>query len=257
MMAPQRGWHFPRVIAHRGGGTLAPENTLAGMCLAHERGFRAVEFDAMLSSDLIPVLMHDPAFGRTVKGEGTVAATPAAQLAQMDAGSWLSADFTGEPVPMLADVIRWLHQQNVWMNIEIKPAPGHEADTGRVVGDVTQAVWQMLESSSSAGQTAPVFSSFSEPALHAARLAAPQVGRAMLWKQIPDDWEACLARLDCIAVHCSHAYLTRELAAGIKRAGYGLMCYTVNDTDRARELRTWGVDAICTDRLDLFSPDLF
>lgn len=257
MKAPQRGWHFPRVIAHRGGGTLAPENTLAGMRLAQERGFRAVEFDAMLSSDLVPVLMHDPAFGRTVRGEGTVAATPAAQLAQMDAGSWLSADFKGEPVPMLADVIRWLHQHDVWMNIEIKPAPGHEADTGRVVGDVTQALWQMLESSSGAARLAPVFSSFSEAALDAARLAAPQVGRAMLWKQVPADWETRLERMGCIAVHCSHAYLTRELAADIKRAGYGLMCYTVNDTDRARELRTWGVDAICTDRLDLFSPDQF
>nr|MBF0684385.1 glycerophosphodiester phosphodiesterase [Pseudomonas sp.] len=257
MKAPQRGWHFPRVIAHRGGGTLAPENTLAAMRLARDRGFKAVEFDAMLSSDLVPVLMHDPRFGRTVPGAGAVADTTAARLAQMDAGSWLSDQFRGEPVPMLADIIRWLHQHDVWMNIEIKPAPGHEAETGRVVGEVTQAVWQELEASSGVGRLAPVFSSFSDRALQAAREAAPDVGRAMLWKQVPADWEARLMQLDCIAVHCNHGYLTREQAAGIKRAGYGLMCYTVNDAERARELRTWGVDAICTDRLDLFSPDQF
>src|SRR5690606_35155961 len=97
------------VIAHRGGGTLAPENTMAGMRLARDRGFRAVEFDAMLTSDLVPVLMHDPRFGRTVRGTGSVSATTAAQLAQMDAGSWLGAAFQGEPVPMLADIIRWMY----------------------------------------------------------------------------------------------------------------------------------------------------
>src|SRR5690606_22136603 len=61
-------WAYPRLVAHRGGGTLAPENTLAGMRLAHGYGYRAVEFDVMLSVDEVPVLMHDPAFGRTLPG---------------------------------------------------------------------------------------------------------------------------------------------------------------------------------------------
>ena len=66
-------WPFPRVIAHRGGGTLAPENTLAGLRCGLAHGYRAVEFDVMLAADGVPVLMHDPAFGRTVPGIGNVA----------------------------------------------------------------------------------------------------------------------------------------------------------------------------------------
>ena len=37
-------------------------------------------------------------------------------------------------------------------------------------------------------------------------------------------------------------------------AGYGLLCYTVNDPARAQLLYSWGVDCIVTDRLDLFDP---
>ena len=55
-------WPFPKIIAHRGGGTLAPENTLAAMRCGLSHGFRAVEFDVMLSGDGVPVLMHDPVF---------------------------------------------------------------------------------------------------------------------------------------------------------------------------------------------------
>ena len=52
---------LPRWIAHRGGGKLAPENTLAGIRLAARLGFRAVEFDVMLSADGTPVLVHHAA----------------------------------------------------------------------------------------------------------------------------------------------------------------------------------------------------
>jgi glycerophosphoryl diester phosphodiesterase len=79
-------WIYPKVVAHRGGGTLAPENTLAGLKRGMQAGFRAIEFDVMLARDGVPVLMHDPDFGRTVKGEGSVAAsTPSTWRAWMPA----------------------------------------------------------------------------------------------------------------------------------------------------------------------------
>jgi glycerophosphoryl diester phosphodiesterase len=38
-------WAYPKIIAHRGGGILAPENTLAAFRCGATHGFRAVEFD--------------------------------------------------------------------------------------------------------------------------------------------------------------------------------------------------------------------
>jgi glycerophosphoryl diester phosphodiesterase len=54
VIRPRLGWSLPRVFAHRCGGALAPENTLAGLRIAARMGVRAVEFDVMLSADGSP-----------------------------------------------------------------------------------------------------------------------------------------------------------------------------------------------------------
>ena len=58
-------WPYPQFLAHRGGGKLAPENTLAALRCGLAHGFHAVEFDVMLSRDGVPVVMRDPYLGRT------------------------------------------------------------------------------------------------------------------------------------------------------------------------------------------------
>ena len=73
-------WPYPRTLAHRGGGTLAPENTLAALRCGLAYGYRAVEFDVMLASDGVPVVVHDPELGRTVAGSGHINDYTAAQL---------------------------------------------------------------------------------------------------------------------------------------------------------------------------------
>lgn len=243
-------WPYPKVIAHRGGGTLAPENTIAAMQCGLDFGYRAVEFDVMLSMDGVPVLMHDPLFGRTVRiGEaGGVATTNAAELLQMDAGSWYSESFIGEKVPGYAQVVQFCQLHGIWMNVEIKPVPGYEAETGRVVAQVTQALQVP-------GAHLPLFSSFSFDALMAARQQAPEIPRGYLLDEITPDWLSSLQQLDAVALHTNHKHLTPELAQQVKQAGYGLLCYTVNTQERAAEIRSWGVDAFCTDKINLIAPD--
>src|SRR3989442_1469940 len=90
-----RTWPHPRVVCHRGGGALAPENTLAGIRKAAAMGFGGVEFDVMLSSDNVPLLIHDETLDRPTNGRGSVAAPPYAMLASLDAGPWLSPQLRG------------------------------------------------------------------------------------------------------------------------------------------------------------------
>lgn len=247
-------WVYPRIAAHRGGGTLAPENTMAALRCGLEHGYRAVEFDVMLSSDGIPVLMHDPGFGRTVPGSGSVASTTAAQLAALDAGSWFAPAFAGEPVPTLEQAARFCKENGIWMNIEIKPSPGAEAETGRIVAETAGTLFAE-EIARGERAAVPLLSSFSIEALKAARDAAPQVPRALLVKSIPADWLAKLRMLGAVALHVDHTRLTERRANAVKQHGFGLFCYTVNSPGRARELFSWGVDGFCTDRIDLIKPD--
>lgn len=247
-------WPYPKVVAHRGGGKLAPENTLAGLRCGIEHGFRAVEFDVMLARDNVPVVMHDPFLGRTIPGSGNVFDYDAAELVKMDAGSWFAPRFKGEPVPLYTQFADACRDNGVWMNVEIKPAPGFEQETGRVVATLTQAMFG-LQIAANDPLGVPLFSSFSTAALAAAQLAAPDIPRALLVDDPPPDWLRQAQKLEAVAIHANHKKLTRQLARQVKDAGLGLFCYTVNDPIRARELLGWGVDALCTDRIDIIAAD--
>jgi len=250
-------WPYPRIIAHRGGGKLAPENTIAGLRAGLAHGFHAVEFDVMLSQDGVGVVMHDPDFGRTVAGRGSVASSTAAALHAMDAGSWFAPQFVGEPVPLFTQFVDFCKANRIWMNIEIKPAPGHDAATGDWVARKTAELFAELLTTVPdpiVSAAVPLLSSFSFEALAAARDAAPEIPRAYLLDKIPDDWEGQARELGAVAIHTNQKHLTPVMAQAIKDAGFGLFCYTVNDPEHARTLLSWGVDAFCTDRIDLIGP---
>ena len=244
-------WPYPRVVAHRGGGTLAPENTLAAVKEGARRGFRAIEFDVMLARDGVPVVLHDPYLGRTVPGSGNVPDYDAAELVQMDAGGWFSKAHAGEPVPYFVEFAQYCKANGIWMNIEIKPADGHEAATGATVARIAAALF----ADDLGSPAAPLLSSFSMAALAAVQQAAPALARACLFDHLPPDWHAQASTLGAVAIHTNHKHLTESETHAIKAAGLGLLCYTVNTPHRATTLLSWGVDSLCTDRLDLIGPD--
>ena len=78
MNTPLPPWPYPRWIAHRGAGKLAPENTLAAFRLGARHGYRMFECDAKLSSDGVLFLLHDATLERTTNGRGTASLPPAA-----------------------------------------------------------------------------------------------------------------------------------------------------------------------------------
>ncbi|WP_288483235.1 glycerophosphodiester phosphodiesterase [uncultured Acidovorax sp.] len=240
-------WPYPRWIAHRGAGKLAPENTLAAFRLGAQHGYRMFECDAKLSADGVPFLLHDATLERTTNGRGTGGDLPLGALAQLDAGSWHSRAYAGEAVPTLEALARFCIANGYFLNIEIKPTPGQEETTGRVVGETAARLWQ--------GQAVPpLFSSFKPDALAGAQATAAHIPRALLLDTL---WDGCLdtARsLGCVAIVCNHALWDAALVAQVKDMGMRTLSYTVNDDWAAQRLIALGTDGIITDRVDLFSP---
>lgn len=234
---------YPRIIAHRCGGALAPENTLAGLRLAARLGCRGVEFDAMLSADGVPVLIHDETLERTTSGRGRVADMNSTRLAGLDAGSWQHRAFAAEPLPTLDQALRLCAALGLWANVEIKPSAGREAETGRVVARHAAAAMGPL-----------VLSSFSFEALLAAAAETPGTQRAMLFEAVPADWRAQVADTGATAVHCSARALTAETLGDVLDARLPLACYTLNRREEADVLLAKGVRAVFTDRPDLWQP---
>jgi glycerophosphoryl diester phosphodiesterase len=241
-------WPHPRIIGHRGGGVLAPENTLAGFRTAAAMGIGGVEFDVMLSADKVPVLIHDETLERTTDGRGAVSATPYERIAGLDAGGWFSPQYRGERVPLFEDAGRLCIELGLWANVEIKPAQGFERETATIACEQIAKLWGGM-------RRRPLLSSFQPGCLEIARELAPDFERGYLTDRIEPGWHEAARRLGCVSVHCNQSFLTRGQAEEVKRAGCWLLCYTVNDTNLARRLFSWGVDAIFTDRLDLIGPD--
>lgn len=249
MEVTDKHWPYPRWIAHRGAGKLAPENTLAAFRLGASHGYRMFECDVKLSADGVPFLLHDDTLDRTTNGKGVAGEQPWEVLSKLDAGRWHSPEFAGEPLPRLDSIARYGLEHGYFLNIEIKPTLGLESPTGTVVANEAARLWKDAT-------VPPLLTSFERPSLEAARIAQPQLPRGLLLDELPQDWLDTARQLQCVAIVCHHALWNPNTVSQAKKAGFRLLSYTVNDQASARRLITLGTDGIITDRVEAFRPDL-
>ncbi len=248
-------WPYPRWVAHRGAGKLAPENTLAAFRLGASYGYRMFECDVKLSQDGVPFLMHDAELARTTNSGQKFGADAGklgadhnwAALSQLDAGGWHSRTYAGEPLASFEAIARYVIHNNFCLNIEIKPTPGDERRTGELVAAGAARLWQ--------GQAVPpLLTSFKPESLAGAKAAAPHLPRGFLLETMVDDWLDIARQLGCVAIVCNHRLWDDTSTRAAQAAGFKTLSYTVNDEATAERLLALGLDGIITDRVDLFSP---
>jgi len=242
-----RPWPYPRIIGHRGGGALAPENTLAGFRKAAAMGFGGVEFDVMLSSDKVPLLIHDETLDRTTSGRGDVSATTTPR----------SPRWTPVRGSVRNTAASACHASTTRQGSASNSGCGLTSRSSRSrirARDGGDRVRGRREALGRRGATA-LLSSFQKDCLEVAQAAAPDFERGYLTDRVELGWHEAARQLGCVSVHCNHLHLSKAQVDAVKRAGYWLLCYTVNEPSVARRLFSWGVDAIFTDHLDLISPD--
>ena len=240
-------WPYPRWVAHRGAGKLAPENTLAAFRLGASHGYRMFECDAKLSADGVVFLMHDAALDRTTSGRGIGGAQPWSALAQLDAGGWHSRAYAGEPLPTLENLARFCLANGHLLNIEIKPTPGTERETGEAVAREAARLWQ-------GAAVPPLLTSFQVESLKGAQAVQPELPRGLLLDKLWDGWLDAARQLGCVAIVCNHALWDTTVVSMVHDAGMRALSYTVNDDRTAQRLLELGTDGIITDRVDLFPP---
>jgi glycerophosphoryl diester phosphodiesterase len=237
-------WPYPRLIVHRLGGALAPENTLAGLAIAARLGCKAVEFDVMLSRDGEALVIHDETLERTTSGSGSVAAHDAHSLRLLDAGVKHHSAFAGEKIPTFAEVLAACAHYGILPNVEIKPARGFDVQTAKATVSAIAQHWH--------GAALPLVSSFSYSALETVRDIAPQLPRALEVVKVPNDWQQQLAALGCVGFHASAADNQLEVLRDCRRQGWQMAIWTVNDRLGAEALFSAGMDSVFSDRPDLF-----
>lgn len=212
------------VYAHRGYSGDYPENTLLAFSKAIDWGAAGIELDVHVSSDRVPVVIHDRDLARTTTGIGNVDETPLRTLQTLDAGS-------GQSIPRLTDVLALAGNQ-LHLDIEVK-GRGIEAEVLSVLSRHPGARWAI---SSFDWDTLRRFRALDETA--ELWPLAETAGAPLL---------AVSAELGSPAVALYHASYSQESARALRQAGLHAMVWTVNDPAEARRVSDLGAFALCTD----------
>ena len=109
---------YPRVCAHRGFNTVAPENSLAALGMAVGMGAEEIEFDLRVTSDGEIVVNHDSSLDRCSNGTGKLKDHTFAELRTLDFGSWFGPEYAGIQIPTFEEVLKQLACRTI-MNIHI------------------------------------------------------------------------------------------------------------------------------------------
>lgn len=232
------------IASHRGDRKVAPENTLPAFESAIRAGARFIETDVQLTSDGIPVLMHDRTVDRTTNGTGRVSELELSELERLDAGSWFSSEFVGTRIPTLEQLLSRLGEQAATAQpvralIELKGFWSAEE-----AGIVT-AMIQQFELSGLV-----VLMSFDPVTLDNARIADESIPRAILIKELPSDPVGYAELYGAIAVITSADAIAADRWAvdRIHRSGMAVLVYTLNSKSSWNQAISLGVDGIITDR---------
>ena len=127
----------PAVIAHRGYSSITPENTLAAMAAGARAGADWVEIDVATSADGVPYVIHDNTVDRTTDGTGALPSLQSSVLDGLDAGSWFSPAFTGQPLPRFSAALDEFERGSADLLLEIK-GPETRAEMERIIGMIRE-----------------------------------------------------------------------------------------------------------------------
>lgn len=225
-------------VAHRGFSGIAPENTMAAFRLALEQPYvHWIELDVQLSKDGVPVVIHDFTLERTTNGTGRIKNLDWKELQQLDAGSWKNAQYRGEKIPSLAQVLD-ICRGRVSLNIELKTA-------GDMYPGLEKAVLREILMRDMHDQV--VLTSFERAALRRTKELAAEIRTGLIIDARPDDLAKQLENLQCSFLSMGYPRLDRKLMKNLTGRGITVMAWTVDDHRIMRRLSSLHPELmICT-----------
>ena len=230
----------PIIFAHRGASAHAPENTLAAFELALAQGADGIELDVKLSADGHVVVIHDPTTDRTTGARGRVKDLSLAELRGLNAGSFYSANFNAEKIPMLEEVFEAFGKK-IFINVELT---NYNTPRDHLVESVCMLVKKFNV------QKHVMFSSFYASNLSKARSYLPEVPCGLLaFNGLLGAWARSFgfAFGKYAALHPYLKDVTPQQVQRVHRLKGRVHVWTVNAEEDMRRLFGWGVDAIFTD----------
>lgn len=239
------------IIAHRGASYIAPENTMASVMLAWEKGVDA-EIDVHLSKDNQILVIHDASTKRTGQIDLEVKETEHQELRKIDVGSFKSEEYAGEQIPFLADIIKTIPPGRK-LYVEIK--------CGKEVLPILE---KLITESGKISQIVIIGFDLETVTLSKKLIDVPTYWLKGTEKDketeewIPHNPQLVQIAenngLDGLDVH--YAGITKEFMDAVKASGQKLYVWTVDDPEEAIRLVRLGVAGITTNRPELLRQQL-
>lgn len=232
----------PKLIAHRGNSSQAPENTLAAFIQAIRIPVDFIECDVQLSKEGVPVVIHDGTLKRITRDHNLqkVDELTLEEIKQIDAGSWFDADFSNQRIITLEELLR-LPRRQIGIMLEVKEETFLACSMGKQVGDVIKKMAPYQ------GKSGPILvGSLSPNVLLCLEAYMPQQPLIPIVRDLKD-------LEDFSSLHAKHyafkySLLTKELIESFHEEGVEVWAWTIDDKDTAYELTEMGLDGIITNQ---------
>ena len=226
------------VTAHRGASLKYPENTMSAFKGAKELGADWIELDVAETKDGYIVVTHDTNFKRTAGVDKNIWDMTLEEVKKLDVGSFFNKKFKGEKVPTLEETLEFAKNNNIKLNIELKPT-GREHDFEKKVVDlivehnylkytvITSQTYEVLENVKKYNKDVET--------VYVMSLAYGNI--------------TSLEYADHFSIEATS--VTKSLVKKVHKEGKELYAWTVNTEDSIMEMIDLKVDNIITDDITL------
>ncbi|NQW16628.1 MAG: hypothetical protein HQ478_04000 [Chloroflexi bacterium] len=220
------------IIAHRGDSASAPENTFTSFDLAIEKGFDNVELDVQLTSDGVPVVIHDATLDRTTDGTGPVSEISLADIRRLDAGGWKDPAFKGERIRTLEEVLE-RYADKLRLHLELK---SREQGLAEKVAPLLRA--HGLLDSSPLEYEAPglTITSFAIEQLFRSRQVMPEVRHGWLLNAITPTDLKLADQIGLAGIYPKASFATPESVLAANEARLSVRCWGIGDSEDALQM---------------------
>jgi glycerophosphoryl diester phosphodiesterase len=241
-------------VAHRGASAYVAENTLASVRRAVSMDADLVEVDVQRSRDGALVVMHDTTLARTTnaarlfprRAPWHVGNFTYDELRRLDAGAWRSADFAGERIPTLEEVVEVVRRSRSGLLLEVK-APELYPGIATEVVRTLRAIPGYVDTAIGAGRLA--VQSFDFAAMKAVKTEDAAVPVGLLGTPSRANLPALGSWAD--QLNPSHFSVDKAYVADVHRHGMACLVWTVNRGPAIRRALRMGVDGVITNRPDV------
>ena len=226
------------ITAHRGASVKYPENTMSAFKGAKQLGADWIELDVQQTKDRKIIVSHDTNLLRITGVNKDIIDMTYDEISELDAGSFFSEEFKREKIPLLDEVLKFAKENNIRLNIELKPI-GKEIDFEKQVVElikkynfedmcvITSQTYSVLENTKKINSN-----------IKTIYVMSIAVGK------ITD-----LEYADGYSVEATN--VTNSLVNRVHNEGKELLVWTVNTEESINQMIDMNVDNIITDNIEL------